>query len=62
MKLQEIKAIAKSKGIKNINMKKADLISAIQRAEGNLDCFGNSEIKECDQFRCLWREDCGAKK
>lgn len=58
MKLQEIKVIAKSKGIKNINIKKADLIRAIQRAEGNFDCFGSINAHQCDQVKCLWREDC----
>jgi len=58
MKLQEIKAIAKNKGIKLTNMKKSDLIRTIQRAEGNLDCFSDKEAKECDQTNCLWREDC----
>lgn len=61
MKLQEIKAIAKSKGLKNINVKKAELIKAIQRAEGNIDCFGEAAMKECDQSECLWREDCYEK-
>ncbi len=58
MKLQEVKVIAKNKGIKPTNMKKADLIRAIQRSEGNQDCFNDTEAKECDQTNCLWREDC----
>jgi hypothetical protein len=58
MKLQEIKAIAKSKGVKDINIKKADLIRTIQKAEGNFDCFGSIKANECRQMTCLWREDC----
>lgn len=58
MKLQEIKEIAKNKGVKNINMKKADLIRSIQKAEGNFDCFGSINSNECSQMNCLWREDC----
>lgn len=58
MKLKEIKAIARSKGIKNINFKKADLVRIIQKAEGNSDCFGTGKAKECGQKKCLWREDC----
>ncbi len=58
MKLQEIKVIAKSKGVKNINFKKTDLIRAIQKTEGNSDCFGNTKANECGQKKCLWREDC----
>lgn len=58
MKLQEIKAIAKENGIKAGNLKKAELIRAIQRAEGNFDCFGTAMAGICDQMNCLWREDC----
>lgn len=58
MKLQEIKAIAKAKGIKAANIKKAELIRAIQREEGNFDCFGSSVSGLCDRMDCLWREDC----
>lgn len=58
MKLQEIKAIAKGKGVKNINIKKADLIRAIQKAEGNSECFGSMSLSKCNQINCLWREDC----
>jgi len=53
MKLQEIKAIAKSKGIKNINFKKADLIRVIQKTEGNSDCFGSIKANECKQMNCF---------
>lgn len=60
MKLQEIKAIAKVKGIKSGNLKKLELIRAIQRAEGNSDCFGSAASGYCDQTGCLWREDCMA--
>lgn len=58
MNLQEIKAIAKAKGIKAANIKKAELIRAIQREEGNFDCFGNAVSGQCDQLNCLWRKDC----
>ena len=40
MKLQEIKAIAKQRGIDYGGMRKDELINAMQRAEGNNDCFG----------------------
>jgi hypothetical protein len=39
-------------------MRKADLIRAIQRAEGNFDCYGTATEEECDQEECLWREEC----
>jgi len=58
MKLQEIKTIAKGKGINPARMKKDELIKAIQRAEGNDDCFGASKSGECSQINCLWRGEC----
>lgn len=58
MNLQEIRAIAKAKGIKAANIKKAELIRAIQREESNFDCFGSAVSGQCDQLNCLWREDC----
>ena len=39
MKLKNIKAIAKAKGIKVDDLKKPELVQAIQRAEGNFECF-----------------------
>lgn len=58
MKLQEVKAIAKGKGVNPAHMKQDELIKAIQRAEGNNDCFGTASSVECGQINCLWREDC----
>lgn len=58
MNLKQIKEIAKSKGVKVGNVKKDELIRAIQRAEGNFDCFGTATAGECDQLNCLWRDDC----
>ena len=58
MTLKQVKEIAKQKGIKPGNMKKENLIRAIQRAEGNFDCFGTATSGFCDQLDCLWREDC----
>ena len=58
MILKKIKEIAKEKGIKVGNMKKENIIRAIQKAEGNFDCFGTATAGVCDQMACLWREDC----
>ncbi len=58
MKLQEIKHYAKAKGIKAGNLKKPALIQAIQKEEGNFVCYGSAFSGYCDQFTCLWREDC----
>ncbi|MBI2277962.1 MAG: SAP domain-containing protein [Dechloromonas sp.] len=58
MKLEEIRSIAKSNGVSPGKLRKADLIKSIQVAEGNFDCFASAHKAECDQPRCLWRDDC----
>ncbi|MBZ0157048.1 MAG: SAP domain-containing protein [Alphaproteobacteria bacterium] len=58
MNIQQIKAIARDKGIKAGTMKKPELIRTIQRAEGNFDCYGSAVSGLCDQPDCRWREDC----
>jgi hypothetical protein len=58
MTLKKVKDIAKTKGIKVGNMKKANIIRSIQKTEGNFDCFGTAINGECNQADCLWREDC----
>lgn len=58
MKLEEIRAIAKSQSIKPGNLSKAALIKTIQTNEGNFDCYGSAYSGECDQASCRWRLDC----
>lgn len=58
MNLKEIREIANNYGVKSSKMKKDELIRAIQRAEGNFDCFGTALSGDCSQKDCLWREDC----
>jgi hypothetical protein len=58
MDIREIHHIAGQLGINPAGKRKADLIRAIQRAEGIDDCFGLAAAKECDEKSCLWREDC----
>jgi hypothetical protein len=58
MKLQEVKAIARQRGIDYGRIRKDELIKAIQRAEGNNDCFGTELSRDCGQISCLWRKDC----
>jgi hypothetical protein len=58
MKLDEIKEIAKQHNIKTGKMKKAELVRAIQQAEGNEVCFETGQAGACGQQACLWREDC----
>jgi len=58
MRFSEIEKKARSLGIKDAwNYSKKELIRAIQRKEGNFDCFGKA-VNYCDQLQCFWREDC----
>jgi secreted Zn-dependent insulinase-like peptidase len=59
MKISDIREIAGNRGIKaDKKANKIELIRAIQRTEGNSDCFATAYVLECNQFNCLWREDC----
>lgn len=58
MRIGEIKKMAKSLNLKvTPQMKKPEIIRAIQRIEGNFDCFGTAH-GFCDQEKCLFRGDC----
>jgi hypothetical protein len=58
MKVEDIKYIAKRKGVNAGKKNKQDLIRAIQTAEGNNACFVTSSVQTCGQINCLWRADC----
>jgi len=58
MKMQDIVKIGANIGVKAGKMNKTQLIRAIQRAEGNNDCFSTPQVKTCCQVACLWLEDC----
>ena len=59
MKVQEVREIAKQRGIKApAAVKKADLIRSVQQAEGNDVCFDSGRSESCGQQACQWREDC----
>ena len=58
MKYNEIQKKAKNKGINTFQMKKKDMILAIQRSENNIECFGSSRVEHCQELTCLWRDDC----
>lgn len=57
MTLKELRKKARALKIKPYGLKKAELIKAIQRTEGNFDCF-SSASDSCDQAGCLFRRDC----
>ncbi|MCX7991646.1 MAG: SAP domain-containing protein [Proteobacteria bacterium] len=58
MHINEIRKIAKNFGISSSKMKKPELIRAIQRKEGNFDCYGTAKEGFCSQSNCLWFDDC----
>jgi len=58
MKFNEIQKMAKRIGVNTFKMKKTDMILAIQRAENNIECYGTPRVEYCQEFACLWREDC----
>ncbi|MCX5836185.1 MAG: SAP domain-containing protein [Deltaproteobacteria bacterium] len=58
MKFNEIQKMAKRMGVNTFQMKKTDMILAIQRAENNIKCYGTPRVEYCQEFACLWREDC----
>jgi hypothetical protein len=59
MTFLELKKIARERGLNVDSMKrKHDVVRAIQRAEGNRDCFMSGETQTCGQTGCLWLKDC----
>jgi len=58
MKMQEIREIAKSQGLKTGKLTKVALVKAIQESENNTPCFATDQVNSCGQEQCLWREDC----
>jgi hypothetical protein len=60
MNMQEIRGKARELGVKTSRLNKSSLIKSIQLAEGNFDCFASAIDNECDQFDCIWRDDCFA--
>lgn len=58
MNMQEIRGIARERGLKPGKLPKVELVRSIQRREGNSDCFATGHVAVCGQLGCLWREDC----
>lgn len=58
MKLEQVRSIAKSRGLHPGKLSKTELVKSIQIQEGNFDCFATAYDGECDQTGCSWREDC----
>lgn len=60
MTMPQIKEKAKGLGINPGKMKKAELIHAIQRSEGNNQCFGTAQ-GWCQYTNCCFYGDCVKK-
>ncbi|MDR3557698.1 MAG: hypothetical protein P4L55_23320 [Syntrophobacteraceae bacterium] len=61
MKMNELRAIAKSLHINSFGKTKVGLIREIQRKEGNFDCYGTAG-DYCDRLDCLFRSSCLSEK
>ena len=57
MSMAQIKTKAKGLGINPANMKKMELIHAIQRSEGVSQCYGTTN-GQCQWTNCCFRSDC----
>ena len=57
MTMAQIRVKAKTLGVNPGKLKKADLIHAIQIAEGCTPCYGRSK-GDCPWLECCWRGDC----
>ena len=57
MQLEKIREKARALGLDSVQLKKGDLIHAIQIAEGNFPCFLTA-TDSCSQTGCCWRDDC----
>ena len=44
--------------IDSAGMSKVDIVRAVQRKEGNFDCFATAYEVVCSPNDCLWRDDC----
>jgi hypothetical protein len=58
MNMNEIRSIARDRGISPTNLRKAELIRAIQSDEQNHPCFATEYVRVCGQAECLWLTDC----
>ncbi|MDZ7762023.1 MAG: hypothetical protein U5L00_17445 [Desulfovermiculus sp.] len=57
--MQDVRALGRKNGLLfKVGMTKMDAIRAIQRTEGNFDCFARAGSGYCDQVDCLFRTEC----
>jgi len=59
VKMQDVRALGRKNGLRfGVGVTKVEAIRAIQRAEGNFDCFARAGSGYCDQLSCLFRTEC----
>ncbi len=58
MNLNDVKQLAKDRGLAPGRMRKAELIRSLQAQEGNPQCYSTNASSGCGQENCLWRSDC----
>ena len=58
MKIQDVRKMAKCSQIDSFGKSKTEIIRALQKTEGNFDCYGRATSGFCDQAGCRWKEDC----
>lgn len=58
MRFHQIQRMAKGLGIETWQVKKTELVRAIQRTENNVECYGTQRVENCGEQGCLWRPDC----
>lgn len=61
MRIQEVRSKATALGLELGQMKKPDLIRAIQRREGYAACYGTFHAG-CPYTDCCFRSDCRKEK
>ena len=57
MKLEDVRNIAKIRGIHPGEHSKTELIKMLQAEEGNFDCFATPLAANAVKRTALWRED-----
>ncbi|MFP4258967.1 MAG: hypothetical protein ACLFRE_08170 [Desulfovermiculus sp.] len=57
--MQDVRDLGRKNGLRfGVGVTKVEAIRAIQRAEGNFDCFARAGSGYCDQLSCLFRAEC----
>ena len=63
MNMTEVMEMSRRMGLGEAKkLRKGDAIRAIQRAEGNRECFGADWRFDCQQQTYCWRQDCLTKQ